>query len=108
MKDSRMNQAIQQRLDDSFWSRRIANSVIGSQEKEKVEIKTRNWAISQSIAAVLLFGLVLGMVSVQFFSNEEESLLQESSIANYDTAMQGDLLWEKDDLNEDYLLMGWN
>jgi hypothetical protein len=102
-----MNQAIQQRLDDSFWSRRIASTVIASQTTVEEKINKRNWIVPQSIVAILLFGLVLGMVSVQFFSIEEEAL-QETSIANYDTTMQGDLLWEKDELNEDYLLLGWN
>lgn len=125
MNDSKFHQAIQTRLDDPLWDQKIARYVLSNQATSSANREVSGHRTSYSngnrqpvlrlaVAILLVAGAgFLGFLGFPSSSEYDRDLGQLSLTNNsleftpYDITTAGDLLWEEDDLTNDYLLLGW-
>jgi hypothetical protein len=104
MKDLQRNQAILSRLEDSEWSKKITDRVMHSQIANREDSSSLLRSIQfgrmkLAVAMIIVIGLGIGIFQLGIETNKNVN--PSGNLASIDTAMLGDIYWERDDWEED-------
>jgi hypothetical protein len=93
------------RLEDPNWSQkmtdRVLKSQIANQEESSNHSQFQKFSLMKTAVAILvLFGLGIGIFQVGINFNEKTP----DNLASIDTAMLGDIYWEKDEWDEEIFI----